>query len=101
MSRSKTMKKKMKAIVLKFLTKNGEKAYHQVDAEGESQSKMDRAIGNRVASDHILSQDPLIVKIKIKIGWLAVKVNLPEQIEKGLLKYGAVKGTDYTMEVKR
>lgn len=90
----------MKSILLKFLTRNGEQAYHKVDAEGKDQSFMDKQIAKKVATDHVLSKKPLIIKIKIKISWLAVKVDLPKQIRQGLKKYGAEEDKDYTIEVR-
>ena len=90
----------MKEIILTFKTKKGESAYHKVDAEGKTQSYMDRKIARAVARDNIISKDPLTVKIKIKVERLAIQVQLDEQIVEALKKKGAVQNKDYTMEIK-
>jgi len=89
----------MKEIVLFFKTEKGEKAYHQVDAEGKAQSFMDRKISRAVAKDSIVATNPLTVKIRIKVERLAIQIQLDEQIVTALKKYGAVRDTDYTMKV--
>lgn len=89
----------MKAIILKFKTKKGEEAYHKVDAEGKKQPYMDRKISKSVAKDSILSKNPLVVKIKIKVKFLAVKIKLDHKVEEALQKFGAKKDIDYKLEV--
>jgi hypothetical protein len=90
----------MKNIQLTFLTKKGDDAYHQIKLKGKGQSWRDRRISNSVASDSVVQESPLIVRIDVKIEWLAVQVGLDVQTEAALSQYGAKKDIDYTMEVK-
>lgn len=90
----------MKEIILRFLTKKGEEAFHKVEEEGKSQSYMDKKIGKAVAKEIILSKKPLIVNIKVKVKRLAVQVELDKQVIIGLEKYGAKQNIDYEMEVR-
>jgi len=90
----------MNSIVLTFLTKKGEEAYRMVEKEGKKQSWRDRQIGKRVATDNVISKNPLIVKIDVKVDWLAVRVELDKQIALGLKNHGADIDKDYTMEVQ-
>lgn len=90
----------MKDILIRFQTKKGENAYNKVREEGEAQPKMDKAIARRVCRETIISQNPMILKIKIKIPRLAIACDLPKQVETGLAKFGAKKDRDYTMEVR-
>ena len=89
----------MREIILTFNTKKGEKAYHEVEADGKAQSYMDRKIGKAVARDKITSKKPLTVQIKVKVRRLAIATKLDEQIVLALKKKGAKKGIDYEMEV--
>jgi len=89
----------MKEIVMIFKTKKGEKAYHEVVAMGKKQNFMERKITNAVASDSIISKNPLTVKIKIKTERLAVQVKLDEQIITALAKKGAKKSVDYDIMI--
>ena len=90
----------MKNILVRFKTKKGEDAYNKVREEGEKQSKFDKAVAKRVCREIIISQKPMILKMKIKIPRLAVACDLPKQVEAGLAKFGAKKDQDYTMEVQ-
>jgi len=89
----------MKEILLTFKTKLGRTAYSKVESEGKTQSFMDRKIARSVAKDEVVRKNPLVVRIKIKIKRLAIQINLPEQVEKGLKKFGAEKDKDYSIEV--
>lgn len=91
----------MRSIILHFLTKKGVDAYKQTELEGGKQSWKDRAISNAVATDSVISEDPFIVKVKVKISWLGEKINLPFQIKQGLKKFGAKEKRDYLIEVIR
>jgi hypothetical protein len=90
----------MKLIVLKFLTKKGEEAYFKVESEGKKQSWKDKQIASHVAKDVVFSKSPLEVHVEVKIEWLAVQVQLDQQIIIGLKKHGAVIEKDYTLEVR-
>lgn len=90
----------MKHIRLQFLTEKGAKAHRAVEDEGKSRPWKERKISEKVCSDKIISNNPLIVQITIKIPWLAVQAELDKQIVTGLEKFGAVRDQDYTMEVQ-
>ena len=90
----------MKLIVLRFLTVKGENAYWKIEEEGKRQSWKDRQIAKRVAEDKVVSEKPLVVRIVVKIPWLAVQVKLDEQVRVGLEKKGAREGTDFKLEVE-
>lgn len=90
----------MDKIILKFLTAKGEEAYRSVEEEGKRQPWKDRKIAEKVCTDKIISKNPLTVEINIKIGWLAVQVELDKQIVTGLDKFGAVQDKDYTMDIQ-
>lgn len=89
----------MKEIILTFKTEKGEQAYKKVDEEGKKQSFMDRKISKAVASDKVVSKNPLIVNISIKVQRLAVHVELDKKVKEALEKFGAVEGVDYSMKV--
>lgn len=89
----------MELIVLKFLTDKGKEAYHKVEKEGDKQNRLDKAISNKVSKEKIIQENPLIVRIDIKIPRLAQACKLDNKIVQGLKKFGALKGQDYTMEV--
>jgi len=91
----------MKAILLTFKTPKGTEAYARVDAAGKKQRWRDKKISKALAEDTIISQDPLIVRIKIKIPWLAVRINFDKQIIDALSKFGAVLDEDYKLEILR
>ena len=90
----------MKLIVLKFLTKKGEDAYFQAEADGKKQSWKDKRIASHVAKDNVVCKKPLEVHIQIKMETLAILVELDKQTVIHLNKYGAVIEKDYTMEIK-
>lgn len=90
----------MKQIILNFLTEKGAEAYRKVDEAGQKESWKNRKIAEKVCTDRIVSTNPLIVEIDIKIAWMAVQINLPAQIKTGLAKFGAVQDKDYKIEVK-
>lgn len=104
MSRGKQFRKTGQAtnsfIFLNFLTEKGADAYSKVDEAGKKESWKNRKIAEKVCTDRIVSKNPLVVEIKIKIMWMAVQIDLPEQIRTGLAKFDAVEGNDYTIEVK-
>lgn len=89
----------MKRILMQFLTETGVQAYNAVEEEGKKQSWKDRKISQKVCTDKVISKDPLTIQIDVKIGWLAVQVELDKQIVQGLEKFGAVQDQDFTMEV--
>jgi len=89
----------MKEIILKFKTVNGEEAYHLIDAEGKRQPFKERQVAKAVAKDKIISKNPLVVKVKIRVRRLAVAVELDKKIVEALRKAGAKENTDYDMEV--
>ena len=89
----------MKEIMLTFLTEKGRKVYEVIDAEGKKQSWKDRKIAHAVADDEVVSQKPFVVRIKIKIGWLAVQVKLDEQTKIALERKGLKEGKDFTIKV--
>lgn len=92
---------KMKDILVRFKTKKGEEAYRKVREHGQAQPKMDKAIAGRVCKETIIQENPMILKIKIKIPRLAFAIDLPGQVVAGLEKFGAKKDRDYTMEVRQ
>lgn len=89
----------MKRILLQFLTPKGVKAYHQVDEAGKKESRMNRRITKTVFRDRTISENPLIIETEVKSPRLALTIDLPGQIKKGLAKYGAEQDRDFTMEV--
>ena len=89
----------MKQIIVYFLTKKGEQAYEQVIAAGDKESWTNKQISRMVAKDEILSKEPLSVRIKIKIPWLADKINMDQCIIQGLEKQGCTKGKDFKIGV--
>lgn len=89
----------MKEIIINFLTEKGAKAYALVTEEGDKQSWKNKKISKAVAEDQVISENPLVVRIKVKIGWLAVKCDLESQTVNALKKFGAERGKDFTMEV--
>lgn len=90
----------MKQIILNFLTEKGAEAYRKVENAGKQESWKNRKISEKVCTDRIISKNPLVVEINIKIGWLAVQVQLPDKIKEGLAKFGAVQDRDYTMVIE-
>lgn len=90
----------MKTITLSFLTKKGEEAYQKVDFEGKSRPWRERKIGDLIAKDKVLSRNPLIVRIDIKMEVLAVQIEIDKNIISGLAKYGAELNKDYTMKIR-
>ena len=90
----------MKEILLSFLTEKGASAYRKITAEGDKQSWKDKKISNAVATDEVVSKNPLVVRIRVKINWLAVQVKLDEQTVLALEKHGAKKDKDFTIEVR-
>lgn len=90
----------MKKIIVKFLTKKGEKAYHKVEEAGKQESKINKRIMKMIARDNTISKEPLTIEIEIKIPRLAIKAEMPEKIVEGLAKFDAVKGIDYTMDIQ-
>lgn len=90
----------MKEINITFLTNKGEEAYKSCDEAGKKLKRKDQAINNLVAKDFIISNDPLVIKIKIKISWLADLNNYDLLIIEGLGKFGAIRNIDYIMVVK-
>lgn len=90
---------RMKEIIINFLTEKGAKAYALVTEEGDKQSWKNKKISKAVAEDQVISENPLVVRIKVKIGWLAVKCDLESQTVNALKKFGAERGKDFTMEV--
>jgi len=89
----------MKKILLKFLTEKGRRAYYSVEKEGEAQNIAQKKAVQAVAKDTVISENPLIVRVKVSRVARIAKVDIVNPIRKGLLKYGAEEGTDYTMEV--
>ena len=89
----------MKEILVTFLTDAGKKAYEEIELEGRKQSWHDRKVSNAVAVDEVVSQKPFVVRIKIKIGWLAEQVKLDEQTRMALLKKGLVENKDFKIKV--
>lgn len=90
----------MNKITLTFSTVKGEQAYRSVEEEGKKQPWRDRKISEKVCTEKIVNKKPLTVEITIKIGWLAVQIDLPTQIKTGLAKFGAHEGDDYTMDIQ-
>jgi hypothetical protein len=90
----------MKEIIINCLTEKGAEAYRLIDAEGEKQSWKDKKIAKALAEDEILSLNPLVVKVRVKIEWLAVQVRLDEQTVLAMEKKGAVKDKDFNVVVK-
>jgi len=90
----------MKSITLTFLTPKGEEAYHMVGVAGVGAKFKERMVIKKVFNDHKISDDPLTIRIDIKIPRLAVQVNFDQAIEEALKSKGAIKGKDYTMVLK-
>jgi len=90
----------MKEILLNFLTEKGASAYRKITADGDKQSWKDKKIAKSVAEDEVVSENPLVVRIRVKINWLAVQVKLDEQTVMALEKKGAKKDKDFTIEVR-
>lgn len=88
----------MKFIRIKFLTEKGERAYFKIEEEGNKQPFMDRKISNMVFSDKVVSKDPLVVLVDVKIEWMAIKIDLRQQIIEGLNKKGCVLDKDFVLE---
>lgn len=90
----------MKEIILIFKTTKGVKAYEQSETEGSTKSKMEMRIVRCLFKDSIINRDPLTIQIKIKSERMAIRIDLPKQIENGLSKFGAKKGVDYELKIK-
>ena len=90
----------MKEIDVFFLTRKGIEAYRAVEKAGEKETGINKRIVKRIYRDCIISQDPLIVRVKIKIPRLAVAQELDKGIIKGLEDKGAKNETDFRLEVR-
>lgn len=90
----------MRKITLTFITETGEKAYEQIEIEGKKQKFRDRKISESVTKDYVIGRNPLIVEVRIKIQWLAKKIELNEQIIDALKKYDAFIDVDYTILIE-
>lgn len=90
----------MKEILIYFLTVKGCKAYASIDEAGQKESKINKKIVKRIYKDSVVSKDPLIVRILIKIPRLAVATEFDKQIIKGLEDKGAKNEKDFKLEVK-
>ena len=90
----------MKEIDVFFLTKKGVEAYRAVDKAGEKETGLNKRIVKRIYRDSVISEDPLVVRVKIKIPRLAVAQELDKGIIKGLEAQGAKDGEDFRLEVR-
>jgi hypothetical protein len=90
----------MKEIDIFFLTQKGIDAYRAVEKAGEGEKGINKRIVRRIYRDSVVSEDPLVVRVKIKIQRLAIVTELDKQIIKGLEDKGAKNGKDFKLEVK-
>lgn len=89
----------MKHITLTFRTEKGKEAYKRVQAAGEKESRTNKAISITAFKDTVICEEPLTVRIKCKIPWIAKKIDLLDQIRKSLSDNDAEEGLDYYVEV--
>ena len=90
----------MKEIDIFFLTKKGIEAYRAVEKAGEAETGLNKRIVKKIYRDSVLSEDPLVVRVKIKIPRLAIAQELDKGIIKGLEDKGAVVNKDFRLEIK-
>jgi len=90
----------MREILIFFLTKKGEAAYKKIDEAGSKETGINKRIVKRIYHDVMMSAEPLVVKVIIKIPRLAVATELDKQIIKALEGAGAVNGIDFRLEIK-
>lgn len=90
----------MRKITLKFKTKKGENAYKELDKKGKQESYKNKLIVKGFYKEKTINHDPLTIEIKIKIPWLAVQVNLDQQIKTKLKELGLQQSIDYTIKVE-
>ena len=83
-----------------FKTKKGENAYLKSCEKGKEENLLNKAISKTAfGEDKIIQENPLIVEIKPKISWVAIRTNLPNLIRDGLIKLGCLEGRDFLLEV--
>jgi hypothetical protein len=83
-----------------FKTKKGEDAYKKSCSEGKKENLLNKAIAKSAfGEDKVLSENPLVVEIRPKINWLALRVNLPQMVRDGLSKLGCIEQKDFIVEV--
>lgn len=90
----------MKKIVVRFLTEKGVSAYWQTEEAGKNETLQNKMIMRKIARDKVISKDPLVVEIDIKVPRLAIQSKMDELVVQGLEKCGAKKDKDFTIEVK-
>lgn len=87
-------------ITITFKTKKGEEAYKKSCEEGKKENFLNKAIAKTAfGEDKIIKENPLVIEIRPKIHWVALRVNLPQMVRDGLTKLKCVEGKDFTVEV--
>lgn len=87
-------------IEIEFKTKKGEDAYKKSCDEGKKESALNKAISKTAfGEDKIIKENPLIIEIRPKIAWVAMRVNLTQLIKDGLTKLKLTEGKDFIVRV--
>lgn len=87
----------MKEIIIKFLTTKGVDSYNKM--KDVKLNFTERNIEKIAFKQRIINEKPLTLHIKIKIEWLAIKIELDKKIKETLKNYGCEENKDFEMSV--